>query len=136
MTTTSTTNTDTPAAAGFTYRMAPTPREAAEHVEAWQRAKREGVEGLPAAAVEWQDYLDGEWQPSIATPAMWASRGCQDIPRHAFRLVVWPVAVAPGVREAAEALIDLYSPLDFTEDRVRLLWADLRAALAAEGDEK
>jgi len=50
-----------------------------------------------------------------------------------------PAPVEPdtvGVVEAARALVALYSPLDFTEDRVRLLWADLVAALAAEGDRR
>lgn len=40
-----------------------------------------------------------------------------------------------SVRGAAEALIQTYSPLDFTEPRIEKVWADLVAALAAEGGE-
>lgn len=39
------------------------------------------------------------------------------------------------VREAAEWLVAIYSPLDFTEPRIAEAWADLVAALAADRGE-
>ena len=49
-----------------------------------------------------------------------------------------PVVEAPDevtVREAAEALIAIYSPLDFTEPRIAEAWAGLVNALAADRGE-
>jgi hypothetical protein len=49
-----------------------------------------------------------------------------------------PVVEAPDeetVREAAEWLVAIYSPLDFTEPRIAEAWAGLVAALAADRGE-
>ena len=76
------------------YVMAPTPTQAAEHIEKWEAMKAAGVtEGMPAHPVQYQQNSrdnGGRWVEATSEIGWWRSVAKQGGGRYAYRLVPLP----------------------------------------------